>query len=366
MARIDPRFIDTKYLGEEPALQALTKENQSDLGRAFNWYNYFYSKKEGQAWVIDYLKRRQYPKDIIQKVKSFGDISMTACILCRMENNGTALNDRANTFIANELAKAENVKVVEVEEEKKETVVRVSIQDRIKEKVGQAIGDIEEHIDEFFVKRFDHTVDVSSILKENDLKGPQGNMVATHFKKRLDEIEEAMSGKCEQLKEAYSIYKKSELNKIAKFLQSIIDESTYHSQVSKAVRKPRVKKTKSAMQQVSKVKYLKTFSELNLTSVDPSQIIGATSVWVYNTKYRKLGQYQSIDSDGFSIKGTTIQNFNEALSVAKTLRKPDQQIKEMMAAGKVKLKQVMNNINSKASPMNGRLNEEIVILRVIK
>lgn len=365
MARIDPRFIDTKYLGEEPRLVAITKENQSDVGRAFNWYNYFYSKKEAQAWVIDYLKRREYPKDIIQKVKSYGDISMTACSLCRMENNGTALNQRAIDFIHDELSKAEQAKVVEVVEEK-EPVVRVSIQDRIKEKVNSVIGDLEEEVDVFYTSGMKHTVDVARILKESELKGPQGSMVAAHFKTRLDEVEEAMNGKCEQLKEAYSCYKKADMNKIVKFFQTIIDESTYHSKVSKAVRKPRVKKTKSAIQQVSKVKYLKTCPELNLTSVDPSQIIGAMSVWVYNTKYRKLGVYQAIDDGGFGIKGTTLQNFNEALSIAKTLRKPAEQIKEMMAAGKVKLKQVMNNINSKPSNLNGRLNEEIVILRVIK
>lgn len=364
MARIDPRFLDTKYLGEEPSIEVITKDNQTELGRAFNWYNYFYSKKEGQVWVLDYLKRREYPKNVIQKVKSYAEISMTACVLCRLENRGTVLNERANVFIAGELSKADKTVVVEVEE--KEPTVRVSIQDRIREKVGSVIGELEGHVDEFLIKHFKHDVNVSAILKENDLKGPQGSMVAAHFKKQLDEIEEAIKGKCEQLNEAYGHYKKADLTKYVKFLKSIIDESTYHSQVSKAVRKPRVKKTKSALQLVAKVKYLKTYPELNLTSVDPSQIIGATSVWIYNTKYRKLGVYQTIDSDGLNIKGTTLQNYNEVQSIAKTLRKPDTQIKEMMSAGKVKLKQVMNGINSKASPLNGRLNEEIVILRVIK
>lgn len=365
MARIDPRFIDTKYLGEEPNIIAITRENQSQLGRAFNWYNYFYSKKEGQIWTLEYLKRRQYPKDVISKVKSYGEISMTACILCRLENNNTVLNERANSFIAEELDKAIKAKVIEVEEVK-ETTVRVSIQDRIREKVGVVISELENHFDDFIATQFKHQVNIASLLKENDLKGPQGKMVAEHFKKHQNEYAEALEGKCPQLKEAYGHYKKTDLNKIIKFLQTIIEESTYHSQVSKAVRKPRVKKTKSAIQLVSKVKYLKTFADLNLTSVDPSQIVGATSLWVYNTKYRKLGVYYSIDERGFSIKGTTIQNFNEASSISKTLRKPDQQIKDLMNAGKVKLKQVMTGINSKPSNLNGRLNEETVLLRVGK
>jgi hypothetical protein len=130
-------------------------------------------------------------------------------------------------------------------------------------------------------------------------------------------------------------------------------------------RKPRKRKEKSPDQLVSKVKVCEEFKELNLKSVDAKTIIGAMQLWVYNTKTRKLGCYQAEDAGGFTIKGTTIQNFTESKSTHKKLRKPEVTIPELMNAGKVTLRNFLSGIRAVESPMNGRLNADIVLLRVV-
>jgi hypothetical protein len=64
-----------------------------------------------------------------------------------------------------------------------------------------------------------------------------------------------------------------------------------------------------------------------------------------------------------SVKGTGIIGFDEHQSVCKTLRKPDEKLKEFKAASKVQLRKFLDSINATDTKMNGRLNEETILLR---
>ena len=101
-----------------------------------------------------------------------------------------------------------------------------------------------------------------------------------------------------------------------------------------------------------------------IVSIDPTKIVGATELWVFNTKNRKLGKYVAEPNIELTIKGTTLQFFNENQSVCKTLRKPEQQLKEFGKSGKVALRKFLGNIKATETKMNGRLNEHIVLLKV--
>jgi hypothetical protein len=50
----------------------------------------------------------------------------------------------------------------------------------------------------------------------------------------------------------------------------------------------------------------------------------------------------------------------------KTLRKPETILPEIIKGGKVYMRNAMSTINSVEMQMNGRINKDIVILRVIK
>jgi hypothetical protein len=63
------------------------------------------------------------------------------------------------------------------------------------------------------------------------------------------------------------------------------------------------------------------------------------------------------------VKGTSITGFNENLSVQKTLRKPEEQLKEFKAAGKVQLRKFLDDIRAVDIKLNGRINEDIILLR---
>ena len=87
-------------------------------------------------------------------------------------------------------------------------------------------------------------------------------------------------------------------------------------------------------------------------------------MWVYNTKTRKLGRYVANEYQDLAVKGTSILNFNENASIQKTLRKPEEKLKEFKAAGKVQLRKFLDGINATDTKMNGRLNEDTILLKV--
>ena len=96
----------------------------------------------------------------------------------------------------------------------------------------------------------------------------------------------------------------------------------------------------------------------------PFAFIGVKELWVYNTKSRKLGKYVATEFAELGVKGTSIVNYDEIKSVQKTLRKPEEQLKEFKAAGKVQLRKFLDDIKAVDIKLNGRINEEVVLLKV--
>ena len=109
---------------------------------------------------------------------------------------------------------------------------------------------------------------------------------------------------------------------------------------------------------------MKTNEPLKLVSINPVDIIGCGELWIFNTKTRKLGRYVATEFNTLNVKGTTIVNFDEFKSIQKTVRKPEEKLKEFKSAGKVQLRKFLDDINATDTKLNGRLNEETILLKV--
>jgi hypothetical protein len=183
------------------------------------------------------------------------------------------------------------------------------------------------------------------------------------YAERRAELELAQSKQDEQVTEAYKHLKAADFKRIYAWLDELQKAIEQYRGVKKATKKARVKKSPSKEKLIAKLKYCKQDAGLKLVSVNPVDIVGAQELWVYNVKTRKLGQYVSSNSSGLAIKGTTLQNYT-AKSVQKTLRKPEQQLAEFMKAGKVQLRKYMDTIKTTEIALNGRVNEDTLLLRV--
>jgi hypothetical protein len=154
------------------------------------------------------------------------------------------------------------------------------------------------------------------------------------------------------------------MKKITQFYSEILSACDMLMQEAKVNRAPRKTKAKPAEKIVAKLKFAKTYEPLKLVSVSPTDIVGAKELWVFNTKTRKIGRYVATEYSELSVKGTSIINFDEAKSVQKTLRKPEEQLKEFKTAGKVQLRKFLEDIKAVDIKLNGRINEETVLLKI--
>jgi len=283
-----------------------------------------------------------------------------------------------------------------VEEEKaeakaEENTYKPTIQDRLHDQSLQMCKDIDAWLDTFDTDRTEFDAKQFDFKKHFESMGTtqaHARKIIKFYQSELDEwrtvsnpptssqvkkMSESEADEWEQVKEGYGHIKKAEFKKIIAALENLLEACDFVIESSKATRKTRKPKAKPAAKLVEKVKYKKTDDKYKLASVDPANIVGAATLWVFNTKTRKLGRYVASEVDptgagregsGLSVKGTTITGFDEAQSIQKTLRKPDETLKEFKAAGKVKLRKFMEEINTTDTKLNGRLNPDTILLKV--
>lgn len=376
MAKRKTVTIEDQYMGAEPTWadqNDLTEiEFKSKIANALNWYNYFYDKKSSRKTLVDYLKKHKYDKDTIQCVQKAPEwtFGSTLIALVKMRNNGLERScEGANTqsFFdgkVDEIAK-HGQSVVEVKEESKPTAPVVSIQQRMLETAASLTDEIEEAIESFSNNGYKSDFDTFAYLQKQQVKGMIAQKMLTFYAGEADELEEALLGKDEQLVEGYSHLKKTQLKNYAKFMRGICDDIERWVSNQKATRKPRKVKAKPIAKQVEKVKYCKSNTEYKLQSVDPAKIIGASQLWVFNVKTRTIGVYNAYSRDGFTVKGTTLQGWDDKTSIKKTLRKPEEGLKRCLDGGKIVLRKLMDELTTKESPLNGRLNDDTILLRVL-
>jgi len=355
-----PKFADEKYLGPEPTVTE--KSSQIELGRAYSWFNYFYNGEDAIQFAMSYLQSEKEKQTMAgANAESF---PRWVGWNCRLLAAGSQLP-------AKEIAKTDN-KIKEIlssltgqEETSNSPKVVISIQDRVTSKANDLIGELEEQLDVFFeegVVQFD----VKKWSLEKSIKPQIAKRIAEHFRPQYDEIVLALSGKDEELAESYRSWRKPVLKIMALFIKKIVDHMIELDSAGQTVRKPRAKKIKPASVLVSKVQYLPDFAELNIKSVDPKGIIGASQVWLFNTKYRALSVYNAVGNSGLSVRGTTLTGFDEAISITKKVRKPQGVVTQVINEGKVGLRSIMKNLKTNEIKATGRINKDTIILRIVK
>jgi hypothetical protein len=353
------RSIDIKAIlsnNKEPKFAG--ELSQTQLTQALSWYAQNRDSKDAIKFATEYFKKKlkiQAPDGLKSQPSTFG-------FVCRIVSLGGVLND-SNAKWFNDIIKKlqEETPVV-----KQVTATVVSIQDHIRRKASDCIGELEGQIDELITSDFKANVSPYATMTGIDAKGAHTKFIIEHFKTRRAEYDDVLTTTDDDVKEAYSNFTKTQLKKLIAYCDQVIVDGMKLAGEAVKTRKPRKRKTKSADQLIAKLNYAKDFAELKLVSIDPKTIIGASSLWVYNIKTKKLGVYQAADAAGLNIKGSTIQNFAESKSICKTLRKPGVTIPEVLKAGKVALRNVLNDIRAVESALTGRINADTILLRTIK
>ena len=355
------KSIDIKAIlsnNKEPKFSG--EVSQTELTQALSWYAQNRDSKDATKYAIEYFKKKlkiPAPEAIKSQAPTFGYV-------CRLVSLGAVLTDRNVEWFESIIEELKNAKQPDAKTAKVANVL--SIQDHIKRKSSECIGELEGQIDELITTKFSANVSPFAIMNTLEIKGAHTKFIIDHFKTRRSEYDVILTTTDSDVKEAYSNFTKVQLKKLVAYCDQVIIDGMRLAGDSVKSRKPRKRKAKSPDQLVSKINYAKDFAELKLVSVDPKTIVGANQLWVYNTKTRKLGCYNAEDAAGLSIKGSTLQNFAESKSIQKTLRKPAVTLPEVLKGGKVALRNVLTDIRAAEGVLTGRINNDTILLRTIK
>lgn len=354
---------------------------------AMSYYRLEFSGKDLKPKVIDWMGKVGYTKEEIKAFKDTKDHrcnstmgGLAACLLRGMPEVRADWNEGRNT--ADWLRNAINVAVAEGKEDeteeeiaeakaKKADVYVPSIQDRLRDAAGAMSEELDEAIDNFCTdpEAFDpKAFKIPNLLRGKGVKAAHARLIKQYFTFGHNELIELSSGNAdEQLKEAYSHLPRKNVRKLIEFYDAIMTACDQLAAEAKVLKKPRAKKIVPAEKLVAKLKFLVGDDSLGITSVPPSTIIGAQSMFVYNVKTRKIGQYIALNSSGFAVKGTTVTNFTDK-STQKTLRKPAEQLKAFKDLNTMKRMQTWfeKDVKTTEINLNGRFNEDVVILKVYK
>jgi hypothetical protein len=239
----------------------------------------------------------------------------------------------------------------------------VSIQDRIENKINEIIGEMQGLVDNFGILGDVKKMNAYQWMTDNNVKSAHANKIAEYFTSKLVALEAGI--KDPTLKEYYEGYDKKRLINLYTCYANIISDAHKIASNASVARKPRKKKPVSFDKMVKGLNFLQKFDDLKLQSVDPVKIPGATQLWVYNVKTRKLGVYTALDAAGLLVKGSAIKNYSIESSISKTLRKPEATLKIVTDGGKIVLRKALDNVNSKPSKLNGRINKDTILLRIV-
>jgi hypothetical protein len=334
----------------EPSWDKVEVATQYDVTVALNWYNSNKSEKDAALFLKAELKiaRNHTTYAWITRMRSRGFIFG--------ENTEAQIKILKDKF---EEAVAYNA-IPDLDEDGNPVAQEnvINLQERIAAKTDQYIGELEGMLDEH--GRPEKTFNAYEWFQKNNVKPVHAAKIIEYFRNRAKQ----MISEVEKYPEYYDKLTKNQIKSILGVMAVIVQDAERISSNASKTRKPRKKKAVSVEKQVSKLKFKEKDDNFKIQSVNPVSVIGSSQLWVFNTKTRKLGVYIAADRGGLGVKGSSIVNYAEK-PISKTLRKPEKVLTEVLDGGKIILRKLMDSINAKESPLNGKINKDVILLRVV-
>lgn len=368
MAKYIPKVIP------EPTWEAQKSScTQYDLVRAFQWYNDNKTSKDARKYLVEYLTKNNKITVTQKKASEYLNDSWNIVDgwFARLLSRGAKVPENSyNNFLHRiEEFKARLNRII-LEKDllsvaKEDATNVVSIQERVQVKVDYFIMELEASFDAFYHMGSLGSWNAYDWMIKNEVKPMHATKIADYFRARtaawIEIIEKRRVD--DYLKESYPRPDK-QMIAAAKFLGAITADAERLASNKNAARKPRKKKPVSFEKKVKNLKYKIEDTDNKLVSINPVKIMGAEKLWIYNVKTRKLGVYAASDAAGLDVKGSAILNYKYGESISKTLRKPKDILSRVLDGGKIVLRKVMSEINSKPQELNGRVNKDTILLRV--
>ena len=367
---LNPRSADTNALGMEPIWKTQPTEGRiSAFSHAFSWYNYFYGKKDAREMIVNYLETHGRKNDV-RTLKRIPDssIRLTTGWLCRMSMVGLELNEHEQIKLDNLLKEILESKQDEevAEAPVDDGVPRITIQDRLREKVSECAGELDGLFDEFISSGAKLNADYKPVvlMRSMNIAPQMVNDIKQIWTRKQAEFDAAVEGKDADLAQGYGYLSKVQLKNCVKFCELVISDCGAYVQIKKVERKPRAVKAVPPEKRAAKFKHIVDFAELKLKGLPAASLVDKAEAWLYDTKKRKLIHLVADShTQAFTVKSNSIIGYSTVDSQQKTVRKPGDVLKALGAAGKPAARKIYKDLTTTETAFNGRGTENLIILK---
>lgn len=309
---------------KEPEIDDSVTINSTKLIRIIEYYKNNTTSKDIKEYIIEYVKNNTNDEEIINILNN------TSCklfnthigIKCRLIARGLKVSDKHIVAIEDHINHLLDIYEDNITIEKKE---------RVYTKLDNIIKLLESIILEQYTKKYDEKI-IIDYINDNKIKKSECNKLIEYLKNKY--ISQSIT-----------------INLVINILRN----NSY------IITRKHKKKEIDLDKLVSKVKYCKEYEDI--ISINPKDIVNKKHVLLYDTKYKTI-RLLSSDSK-LTIRGSTIYDFNIEDSKCKYV-KDIKVFLESINTNNVKyISNTIDTINTKPKAINGSLNENVIILKVI-
>ena len=312
----------TPHYTSEPETKDVVLITTGQLVQAFRWYTDNISDEKAAEWLkVDLVTAKRF---------------LTLAWCERLISRGFALPEREQaSYLTQKAALAtytSNLNMLRL------SLPKISIQDSTKAKAMDYLGKIEAQMDK--------TLHTTEPFNWYELYVQLG-IKAAHVPYILTEIKQL----------------RKETETPERFGPVEADLERIRKNAS-GVRAPRTRKLINPAKIVGGLKYLADHPGFKIKSIDPQKVIGAQSLWVFNTLYKSLTHYVASGASGLSAAGTTVKKFEATKSMTKPCRKPEEALAAILNGTRHKAEKYLDGLTTKGYVPNGRISDVVVLLKV--
>ena len=368
---------DFKFTGDEPSWHNCPEEKYGDrVGKCLNFYNYYLDRDDYIPIIQEYMKNNSYSAGDISVIPHVPKTSYILNItgkLCRCFNMGMPNFGRYPNTVKENIRSLISEAKGELFIRKNDSVKKASVSKKpnvhaimTKKVQTSVLCELEEMLDLWTEPKVKiKKMPIASMLRGENIPVSFVGPVVQWLERHKNDYTDAYEKRCPDMVEGFSYLSKPQLKNRIKAIDEMLNEIVLYKSSKKAARKPRTKKPKSADKQVSKLNYLNESEEYCMQSCDPTRIVGAQKFFMFNTKYRKMTAFTASSRDGFTVKGSTLNGFDESQSYSLTLRKPKELLPILSAKTERQIDKELSKLKTKRKPAKGRINKDTILIRTL-
>lgn len=353
-----PPASDTKFVGHEPTwfdVEITDKNYVKEMMRGLNWHNYVAKDSDFHKYLIQWVSKHQV--DALKKIEGLNssEVTPTVATIARMHLQGFPLKDRHIQSITDHIAVLLTPKKKEPKPITQPKVVP-DVQQAMRSQVSSTLSDIEEQIDLAFDKFEIDPPKIADLILKKQYTHKHLQIISKEIDKNIQEWTAAYDKTDEQLSQGYGYIPRRKFRQIIDGFTDVVQKIQQFVDNTKVARKPRPI-NKAVV--TKNLKFLPTFEQY--TGQPTTSVVGATILWIYDTKYRKLIKLTG-EKKGLSAKGASITGVTKAQ--VKMLRWPEKQLVEFTVSKGKATTDWFDKLTTKEAEASHRITPTMILLRV--